>query len=1432
MKTFLLAVFGIFQITALYSQIELDGSNYNNQWGINGPPPSISPVLASALGDHPLNEMGYNNSIKIIGDINDDGIDDILVGAQWEHEDIDSNTPGGLFSRCGAFGGCNKGRVYLILGRTQTEWENLGANLKLDSIAFMIFKVSPTAEYLGARLGRGDLNGDGIMDVIFSSYAFFNNQVPIDSNGIFYQGKVFVIAGRTQSEWDTFMYHNWSKSLILNPQKKLKIINVDQAGNDGDLNSQIFTNPDIAKFVTFIGSHKSFNKYDDMLGSALACQKINNDNIDDLIIGAMGAFAKHYPSYIFKIGNRAYTASAQNPGKGRIYVVKGGTNFFLQGINRYIQNACLLYMNGDSVDCQYRTDVLKTCYNEADSLYDSLYNNNKYNTFNEMIGFAIEPVNCFENSSSKGFIVGTQNIEGNYGYIHQRSVYYINANDLDTNNKNNGSIKNKSRYIINNPISYPNDYYSLIDFGWNRKTWNGVASNPPDSTFGISKSFFGSVLSTADFNGDGNTDIIIGDPAYCSVGFFHSGRIDIILGGTSNLPGYPNKIIQTNHILLSYKQDTITHLWNNPELTSTDQNSIVTYVGYPSGSWFGVSIANIGKMDNDIYDDIIVGSAQLKGTRSPNEYTRRDASIIYGHPVYSPTIDTNNFSKRQFTFIQRAEQYYLLKPYTYRPFSNKPFYYLFNQDIGPWEYTHFLGEETARFPQLFDLPDLTSAASVVAGGGDINFDGKPDFLICDELFSNLKDKEFEYIRSNSIYSGNIKNVNIGKIYFINGDFNHAAYQRKKYDWIKQQYHDHQYTFQNYSYPNNTDFSIMKSSMNSLSDLWIRDQLKPDYEDRGYEPNRDMSELWLSPDIWAVNNLVDSASMLYKMFPVRDKEPIWNCNLGLYHQQPEYGFVINKIKKGTIVTFDTSQKPVYIFVRIRNRGFETNDLFNDKPNEVHLYWSMEGSQGWSNSWINNFKVIGLDTFCLGNEITPIIDPLKKTNMDPLQTSYINPKPRVAPGEYKIIAFKWFPPDPAKYPEDWKIWSGKNIHVCFLARITGDTSSPYGMTYQETTDLYRNVGYNNNIAWKNMVLVNNDNPIKYKLGITEYYNWPPKDNVYLLNGFENGSISIFKIKVKGRNYNDISQFGKAYLNIPKSLYDSCISQNATFNNLELKVLSNDSVNYEVTSDSSWISGIPLQPDAILPVRFYFMPNNGLLFDKPEIIKYDLLQEEQGREYPLGGATFVMILDTFKEPQVNIIDINTTGVTSITQTQAICGGEISSDGGSSITERGVCWSSIEIPTISDDRTINGTGNGNYTSTMTNLIENTIYYVRAYATNSSITNYGNTIMFSTKPNYSYFEVNTDSVTAITSNTATCGGIIITDGNSSITEKGVCWSTSINPTVTDNKTTDGFGDGNYISAITGLSSNTTYYVRAFATSNSGTIYGDNKAFITIPSEP
>lgn len=198
----------------------------------------------------------------------------------------------------------------------------------------------------------------------------------------------------------------------------------------------------------------------------------------------------------------------------------------------------------------------------------------------------------------------------------------------------------------------------------------------------------------------------------------------------------------------------------------------------------------------------------------------------------------------------------------------------------------------------------------------------------------------------------------------------------------------------------------------------------------------------------------------------------------------------------------------------------------------------------------------------------------------------------------------------------------------------------------------------------------------------------------------------------------------------------------------------------------------------------------------------------------------------PELTTAELTTTDVSNISWTTATSGGNIISDGGSAVTSRGICWNINTSPTITDYRTINGTGIGNFTSPIITLSPNTQYYVRAYATNAIGTAYGNEVIFSTNPAKLPL-LTTVSLSSITSKSAKCGGIIASEEGSDIIARGVCWSTSQNPDISDNHTFDGTGIGIYSSLLTGLSLGNTYYVRAYATNSVGTAYGNEISFKT-----
>lgn len=188
--------------------------------------------------------------------------------------------------------------------------------------------------------------------------------------------------------------------------------------------------------------------------------------------------------------------------------------------------------------------------------------------------------------------------------------------------------------------------------------------------------------------------------------------------------------------------------------------------------------------------------------------------------------------------------------------------------------------------------------------------------------------------------------------------------------------------------------------------------------------------------------------------------------------------------------------------------------------------------------------------------------------------------------------------------------------------------------------------------------------------------------------------------------------------------------------------------------------------------------------------------------------------------LASLDTLTLASVLNTTAIANIKIKSTGGTSIVTKGICWSTTENPTIDNNKLASTTLLANSSVSITGLTAATTYYARAYATNASGTAYSNQVSFTTT-NYALPTVETTSATYnYSTNAATCVVKVSSNGGCTLTERGICWSTSQNPTTANSKFTSGTSVGQFYAQMSNLNVNSTYYVRAFATNCVGTSYG------------
>lgn len=202
----------------------------------------------------------------------------------------------------------------------------------------------------------------------------------------------------------------------------------------------------------------------------------------------------------------------------------------------------------------------------------------------------------------------------------------------------------------------------------------------------------------------------------------------------------------------------------------------------------------------------------------------------------------------------------------------------------------------------------------------------------------------------------------------------------------------------------------------------------------------------------------------------------------------------------------------------------------------------------------------------------------------------------------------------------------------------------------------------------------------------------------------------------------------------------------------------------------------------------------------------------------------------PEGTPATVTTSEATNITPSTASVGGQVTDEGDKRLTERGVCWSTErQEPTI-DDNTVTAEGD-TFSVTLTGIPAATTVYARAYAIGLAGVGYGNVVTFTTEaatlPTVTTAEVKADDYADEQYIYVVAGGTITDNGGETVTEAGICYSTTENPT-TDNatKVTATVVDGTFSTSIA-LGQQTTYYLRAYAVNAVGTSYGEQQQYTT-----
>lgn len=272
-----------------------------------------------------------------------------------------------------------------------------------------------------------------------------------------------------------------------------------------------------------------------------------------------------------------------------------------------------------------------------------------------------------------------------------------------------------------------------------------------------------------------------------------------------------------------------------------------------------------------------------------------------------------------------------------------------------------------------------------------------------------------------------------------------------------------------------------------------------------------------------------------------------------------------------------------------------------------------------------------------------------------------------------------------------------------------------------------------------------------------------------------------------------------------------------NVMVAATDHSSVDETVYSKDDGTFEIPIHVSR-LSSDYYIYFGADSLFQSYEIKVNDLVLGE--RSYNLGNIYFKGAV---------VPEVSTGEAIDITASSAHCFGYIDDFGYSEINDCGFVYSTMQYPTL-ENNVVRVGSDGEVFSADITFLPHTTYYVRAYAINGVGVGYGNQISLTTLDGLP--TVITSGVTDIEPTTAIGGGCVTGDGGFHITSRGVCWSTTADPTISNLHTTNGSDTGSFNVKISSLRPGTTYYTRAYAQNEAGIAYGSNMVFTTTSGLP